>query len=199
VTAAGTAIADPVVTAVSDIRTAAGQPLPANQMTQMPNSLTMTTPARAKVGKPHSLVTTATKHANAELGTSHPMLTTATKHANAEPGRGTLSGTLVRTFGEPRGALSRKPPSGLIALCRADLKLRWSTCAQSDDQYVRCASHAELPQDRKCCFEVSALSGGGAYTARMSRGCHIDGVQAGAVRHAGIICAGGRSSRAVVA
>jgi hypothetical protein len=73
VTAAGTVISDSVVTAVSNIRTAAGQALPANQMTQVQNSATTTTPARAKEGPPHPLVTTTTKHANAELGTSHPL------------------------------------------------------------------------------------------------------------------------------
>jgi hypothetical protein len=53
-------------------------------MTQVQNSATTTTPARAKEGPPHPLVTTTTKHANAELGTSHPLVTTTTKHANAQ-------------------------------------------------------------------------------------------------------------------
>jgi hypothetical protein len=86
VTAAITVIADSVVTALSNIRTATGQSLPANQMMQMQNSATTTTPARATVGQPHPLVTTTTKHANAVLGTSHPLVTTTTKHANAELG-----------------------------------------------------------------------------------------------------------------
>lgn len=86
VTAAVTDIADSVVTALSDIRTAAGQSAPANQMMQMQNPATTTTPTRAKVGPPHPLVTTTTKHANTELATSHPLVTTTTKHANAERG-----------------------------------------------------------------------------------------------------------------
>jgi hypothetical protein len=85
-TAAVTVIADSVVTAVSNIRTAAGQSLPANQMMQVQNSATTTTPVRAEVGPPRPLVTTTTKHANAELGTSHPLVTTTTRHANAELG-----------------------------------------------------------------------------------------------------------------
>jgi hypothetical protein len=73
VTAAATVIADSVVTALSNIRTATGQSLPANRMMQMQNSATTTPPVRAKVGPPHPLVTTTTKHANAELGSSHPL------------------------------------------------------------------------------------------------------------------------------
>jgi hypothetical protein len=85
VAAAVTVIADSVVKALSNIRTATGQSLPANQMMPVQNSATTTTPARATVGLPHPLVTT-TKHANVDLGTSHPLVTTTTKHANAELG-----------------------------------------------------------------------------------------------------------------
>jgi hypothetical protein len=73
VTAAATVIADSVVTAVSNIGTASGQALPANRMMPMQNSATSTTPAPAKVGPLHPLVTTTTKDANAERGSSHPL------------------------------------------------------------------------------------------------------------------------------
>jgi hypothetical protein len=79
VTAAITVVANSVVTAVNDIRTAAGQSLPANRIVQTQNSATTTTPVRAKGGLSHPLVTTTnplvttTKHANAELDTSHPL------------------------------------------------------------------------------------------------------------------------------
>jgi hypothetical protein len=73
VTAAATVIADSVVTAVGNIRTANGQSLPANRMMQTQNSAATTTAARATVGPPHPLVTTTTKHANAALPSSHPL------------------------------------------------------------------------------------------------------------------------------
>jgi hypothetical protein len=73
VSAAAAVIAQSVVTALSNIRTATGQSLPANKMMQMQNSAATATPARATVRPPHPLVTTTTKHANAELSTSHPL------------------------------------------------------------------------------------------------------------------------------
>ena len=73
VTAASTVIADSVVTAISNIRTASGQSLPANRTGQMQNSATTTRLAPAKVGPPHPSVTTTIQHANAEPGTSHPL------------------------------------------------------------------------------------------------------------------------------
>ena len=79
VTAAATVIADSVVTAIGNIRTASAQSLPANQTMQVQNSATTTTPASARVRPPHplvathSLVTTTTKHANDKLGTTHPV------------------------------------------------------------------------------------------------------------------------------
>jgi hypothetical protein len=86
VTAAITVIADSVVTALSNIRTATGQSIPANRTMPMQNSATTTTPSGANVAPPRPLGTTTTKHTNAELGTSPPLVTTTTKHANAELG-----------------------------------------------------------------------------------------------------------------
>jgi hypothetical protein len=73
VTAAVTVIAHSVVTALSNISTAAGQALPANPMMKMQNSATTTTPAPAKMAPLHPLVTTTTKHTNAALPSSHPL------------------------------------------------------------------------------------------------------------------------------
>ena len=73
VTAATTVVADSVVTAVGDIRTATRPSAPANRTMQTQNSASFATPIRAKAGPPHPLVTTATKHANAERSASHPL------------------------------------------------------------------------------------------------------------------------------
>jgi hypothetical protein len=80
VTAAGAVIADSVVTAVSDIRAATGQSLPATQ-----NSATTTTLARTELGSPRALATTTAKHDDVERDTSHPSATTPAKHDDAEP------------------------------------------------------------------------------------------------------------------
>jgi hypothetical protein len=79
VTAAGAVIADSVVTAVSDIRAATGQSLPATQ-----NSATTTTPARTELGSPRALATTTAKHDDVERDTSDPSATTTAKHDDAE-------------------------------------------------------------------------------------------------------------------
>ncbi|MDT5017824.1 MAG: hypothetical protein QOD39_3984, partial [Mycobacterium sp.] len=70
--AAETVIADSVVTAISDIRTASGQSLPANRTVQHQNSATATTLARAEVEPRDRLETTTTKHTDSELDTSDP-------------------------------------------------------------------------------------------------------------------------------
>jgi hypothetical protein len=79
VTAAGAVIADSVVTAVSDIRAATGQSLPATQ-----NSATTTTLARTELGSPRVLATTTAKHDDVERDTSDPSATTPAKHDDAE-------------------------------------------------------------------------------------------------------------------
>jgi hypothetical protein len=86
-TAAITVIAESVVTAISDIRTAAGQSVPASQTVKTQNSITTTTlAAAAKVGPPHPLVTTTIKHADAELGTPQTSDSATTKHDDAKRG-----------------------------------------------------------------------------------------------------------------
>jgi hypothetical protein len=79
VTAAGAVIADSVVTAVSDIRAATGQSLPATQ-----NSATTTTLARTELGSPRALATTTAKRDDVERDTSDPSATTPAKHDDAE-------------------------------------------------------------------------------------------------------------------
>jgi hypothetical protein len=79
VTAAGAVIADSVVTAVSDIRAATGQSLPATQ-----NSATTTTLARTELGSPRALATTTAKRDDVERDTSHPSATTPAKHDDVE-------------------------------------------------------------------------------------------------------------------
>jgi hypothetical protein len=74
VTAAITVVADSVVTAVDNIRAAAGQAPPAfptNRTLQTQTSATTTPPAHTTVGLPHPVVTANTKHPNAGPGTSH--------------------------------------------------------------------------------------------------------------------------------
>ena len=82
VTAAGTAIADSVVTAVNNVRAAAGQSSFRSSEIQIQKSSTTTTSARAMVEPPRRLVTT-TKHANAELGRSHPLRDVVSKARQA--------------------------------------------------------------------------------------------------------------------
>jgi hypothetical protein len=84
-TAAITVIADSVVTAIGDVRTAAGQSVPANQTIQVQNSTATTTLAAAKVGPPHPAVTTPPKHDDVGLGTPHSSVTT-TKDGDAKRG-----------------------------------------------------------------------------------------------------------------
>jgi hypothetical protein len=86
VTAAGAVIADSVVTAVSDIRAATWQSLPANRTVPTQNSATTTAPPGTELGTSHSLVTATTKPANAGPGSSHSLVTATTKPANVEPG-----------------------------------------------------------------------------------------------------------------
>jgi hypothetical protein len=73
VTAFATVIANSVVTALGNIGAATPLALPANRTMQTQNSATTTTPASAKVGSLHPLVTTTTNHANAALPSSHPL------------------------------------------------------------------------------------------------------------------------------
>jgi hypothetical protein len=75
VTAAITVIADSVVTAVSNTRAVAAQPVPgvtANRRVLTQSSTTTTRPSRTMVGLPHPVTTKgATPHANAAPGISH--------------------------------------------------------------------------------------------------------------------------------
>jgi hypothetical protein len=73
VTAAATVIADSVVTAIGNVRTASTQSVPANQTVQVQNSATTTTASRAKAGPPQPVVTTTAKHPNTGFGTSHAL------------------------------------------------------------------------------------------------------------------------------
>ena len=72
VTAAGTAIADSVVTAVNNVRAAGGQSSRGNGLTQIEKSSTTTISARATVEPPRRLFTT-TKKANAKPDSSRPL------------------------------------------------------------------------------------------------------------------------------
>jgi hypothetical protein len=84
VTAAGADIANAVAKAVSDIRAAAEQSVPANQMVQTQKSATTTPAARTELGSSHPSVTSTRKHDDGERGTSHPSVTSTTKHDDGE-------------------------------------------------------------------------------------------------------------------
>jgi hypothetical protein len=77
---AGRVIADSVVTAVSNVRTAIGQSRPdvGKGITHIQKSSTTTTPVRLTVGPPREVLAT-TQHAGAALGSSHPSREVASK------------------------------------------------------------------------------------------------------------------------
>jgi len=104
VTAATDVVADAVVTAVRDVRTAAGQSSPRNVLTQtqVEKSSVTTTSTPAKADPPRRLSTMA-KHASAEPGISQPLRDAATKVR--QPAR-----SVKNTASEPRhSAVSNKP------------------------------------------------------------------------------------------
>jgi hypothetical protein len=78
VTAAGAVVADSVATAVSDIRAATGQSLPANRTVQTQNSAATTTAASIEVGSPRSLAAATAKHDDADA--SHKLAASTAKH-----------------------------------------------------------------------------------------------------------------------
>lgn len=72
-TAAVTVVAGSVVTAISNIRAAAGQPLFANRTVQTQSSAATTPPARTTVGLPHPSATATTKQIDAKPAASNPL------------------------------------------------------------------------------------------------------------------------------
>jgi hypothetical protein len=118
VTAAGTAIADSVVTAVNNVRAAGGQSFRGNGLTQIEKSSTTTISARATVEPPRRLFTT-TKKANAKDHSSRPLRDVASmvrdavrsvvKKASAPPHRTVSSKPRPKAVSQRAQELSRKP------------------------------------------------------------------------------------------
>jgi hypothetical protein len=85
VTEAVSVVADSVVTAVSDVRTAAGQSSGGNETTQVQKSIETTTSARPKLEPPRRSAMT-TKHASAKPGSTHPLRDVVSKVRDAARG-----------------------------------------------------------------------------------------------------------------
>jgi hypothetical protein len=120
VTAAGAVIADSVATAVSDIRAATGQALPANRTVPTQNSATTTTPARTELGPPRALAATTAKHDEAEPGTPHSLVTTPTKKDDVESDTSHPSATTTAKHDDTEGDTSH--PSATTTAKHDDAK-----------------------------------------------------------------------------
>jgi len=112
VTAAGADIAAAVDKAVSDIRAATGQPVPASTV-QTQNSATTKTPATTEVS--HSLAASTAKHDDAEPDTSHRSVTSLAKHDD-DPGTSHPSGVSSAKHDDDPGT---SHPSG-VSLAKHD-------------------------------------------------------------------------------
>jgi hypothetical protein len=118
VTAAGTAIADSVVTAVNKVRAAGGQSSRGNGLTQIEKSSTPTISARA-AGEPPRRLFTTTKKANAKPVSSRPLRDVAStvrdavrsvvKKASEPPHRTVSSKPITKAVSQRAQELSRKP------------------------------------------------------------------------------------------